>query len=99
MLKSRTQLYLTRSETFSAAWRRFRAVHGSKATPRQHPNYWAACLRMMWKAAKGDAFVLLAVRDDVRDQARKPRQWTRPAGSFRHSTPRNQLKLMRDFAA
>lgn len=92
-------LYLTRSEIFSAAWRRFRSVHGAKATPRQHPNYWAACLRMMWQAAKGDAFALLAIRDDAREQVRKPLRWTRPAQSFRHSTSQSRLKLMRDFAA
>ena len=93
------RLYLTRSEIFAAAWRRFRSVHGAKATPRQHPHYWAACLRMMWKAAKGDAFVLCAIRDDAREQERTARRSYRPAPAFRPASSRNDLKLIRNFAA
>ena len=94
-----TPLYLTRSEIFAAAWRRFRAVHGAKATPRQHPHYWANCLRMMWQAAKGDAFMLLAIRDDAREQAKPVLRAARIGQPFRRSFGRNELKLMRSFAA
>ncbi len=94
-----TRLYLTRSEIFAAAWRRFRSVHGAKATPRQHPHYWAACLRMMWQAAKGDAFVLLAIRDDARETERMAARTYRRAPAFRRSYSRESLKLVRNFAA
>jgi hypothetical protein len=95
-----TRLYLTRSEIFAAAWRRFRSVHGAKAAPRQHPHYWAACLRMMWQAAKGDAFVLGAIRFDAREATRSAaRPAYRPAPSFRHSASRESLKRIRNFAA
>lgn len=96
---SRKQLYLTRSEIFAAAWRRLRAVHGAKATPRQHPHYWAACLRMMWQAAKGDAFVLSAIRDDAREATRPAARVAHAAPAFRRSYSRNSLKLVRNFAA
>ena len=67
-----TKLYLTRSEIFAAAWRRFRSMKGAKATPKQHPASWRCCLTLAWAAAKGDAGWLLAVRDDKRreDEAR-----------------------------
>jgi hypothetical protein len=96
MARAPKTLFLTRSEIFAAAWRRFRSVHGAKATPRQHPQYWAACLRMMWQAAKGDSFVLLAIRDDARAQARPA---ARQPASFRRSYSRDSLKLVRNFAA
>jgi hypothetical protein len=99
MSKSRKPLYLTRSEIFAAAWRRFRAVHGLKATPRQHPKYWATCLRMMWLAAKGDAFWLLTVSDDAREQARQQPRIRRTVRPYRRSYSRGQLKLMANFAA
>ena len=93
----RAQLYLTRSEIFAGAWRRFRDARGPKATPRQHPQYWAACLRMMWAAAKGDACGLMAFRDDARRAAgaKAPRRnWTaRPARAH------GELRLIRDLAA
>jgi hypothetical protein len=97
MSTSRKPLYLTRSEIFAAAWRRFRAVHGAKATPRQAPAYWAACLRMMWQAAKGDAFVLCAIRDDQRREAaaKAPRR-SLPG---RRSYSRGELRLIANFAA
>jgi ABC-type ATPase with predicted acetyltransferase domain len=78
-------LFLTRSEIFSAAWRRLRSVHGAKATPRQHPAFWKACLCLSWQAAKGDAFLLTALRDDAREAARRtaPKtQISRPARSY-----------------
>jgi hypothetical protein len=87
----KTRLYLTRSEIFSAAWRRFRSVHGARATPRQHPNYWAACLRMMWQAAKGDAFVLSAIRFDAAEAARKSASRRNSPG--RRSYSRGELRL------
>ncbi len=93
------RLYLTRSEIFTAAWRRFRSVHGAKATPAQHPAYWAACLRMMWQAAKGDAFVLCAIRDDAREAARKPAFAAYPVRSARPARSWRELSLARSFAA
>ena len=92
-----TKLYLNRSEIFAAAWRRFRAVHGAKATPRQHPHYWAACRRMMWQAAKGDSFVLLAIRDDQRREAaaKSPRF----SGTGRRARTYGELRLIANFAA
>jgi hypothetical protein len=99
-MASNKPLYLTRSEIFAAAWRRFRAVHGAKATPRQHPNYWATCLRMMWLAAKGDAFWLVSIRDDAREQERRSQPVYRASQSSRcRSVSRNHLRLLRDFAA
>ncbi len=94
-----TRLYLTRSEIFAAAWRRFRSVHGQKATPRQRPHYWAACLRMMWQAAKGDAFWLLAVRDDAREAARKPAVSFRSPRAIRPARSWRELSTARSFAA
>ena len=97
MSTSRKPIYLTRSEIFAAAWRRFRAVHGAKATPRQAPAYWAACLRMMWQAAKGDAFVLCAIRDDQRREAaaKEPRF----SGTRRRARTYGELRLIASFAA
>jgi hypothetical protein len=95
-----TRLYLARSEIFAAAWRRFRSVHGAKATPRQAPAYWAACLRMMWQAAKGDAFVLCAIRDDARAEARKLAFLFRPSQrSCRPTRSWRELSMARSFAA
>ena len=96
-MKVGQKLFLTRSEIFAGAWRRFRDARGPEATPRQHPHYWAACLRMMWAAAKGDAGGLMAFRDDQRRVARNtpPRCiWT-----VRRSHSRSELRLMCDFAA
>jgi hypothetical protein len=98
---------VTRSEIFAAAWRRFRSVHGAKATPRRHPHYWAACLRMMWQAAKGDAFFLCAIRDDAREAAREqaiakrgPRNWSNASRAGRtFSRSRSELAMLRNFAA
>jgi hypothetical protein len=94
-----TRLYLTRSEIFAAAWRRFRSVHGAKATPRQHPHYWAVCLRMMWQAAKGDAFMLLAIRDDAREAARKAPSSFRSQRAGRSARSWRELSQARSFAA
>jgi hypothetical protein len=96
MSTSRKPLYLTRSEIFAAAWRRFRATLGAKATPAQNRNYWAACLRMMWQAAKGDAFVLCAIRDDAREAARKS---SRFSGTGRRARTYGELRLIANFAA
>lgn len=71
-----TRLYLTRSEIFAAAWRRLRVERGAKATPAQHPAYWAAILRATWRAAKGDAFELLGINtyaDEAARQSQAPR--------------------------
>ncbi|MCW2283667.1 hypothetical protein M2323_001439 [Rhodoblastus acidophilus] len=94
---ARRQFYLTRSEIFAGAWRRFRDARGPKATPRQHPQYWAACLRMMWAAAKGDAGWLMAFRDDARREAAH----TPPRRSWTVGRPRSrsELRLIAAFAA
>ena len=92
------KLFLTRSEIFAGAWRRLRDARGPKATPRQHPHYWAACLRMMWAAAKGDACGLIAFRDDARRDAARlsppRRSWT-----DQRSRSCGELRLIRDLAA
>jgi hypothetical protein len=97
-----TRLYLTRSEIFSAAWRRLRAEKGVKAAPAQHRAYWAAILRATWAAAKGDAFELLAIRTyaDEAARQRQTRPMTRPAARLaQRFYSRNELRMVRDFAA
>ena len=98
-----TKLYLTRSEIFAAAWALFRSACGAKATKAQHPHYFAACLRNAWAAAKGDAFWLVGIRDVARATARaqvKPvYRAARVGRPIRHTFSRNELKLMRSFAA
>jgi hypothetical protein len=93
------RLYLTRAEIFTAAWRRFRSVHGAKTRPRQHPHYWAACLRMMWQAAKGDAFVLCAIRGVAREAARKAPCSFRSPRSSRPARSWCELSQARSVAA
>lgn len=95
-----THLYLTRSEIFAAAWRRFRAVKGAKATPRLAPAFWAGCLRMAWAAAKGDAFLLVALRDEANGKySRKPVTSINAPRTARKSRTWRELSMVRNFAA
>lgn len=93
------RLYLTRAEIFTAAWRRLRSERGTKATPAQHPAYWAAILRATWRAAKGDAFELLAIRTYADEAQRMTARAYRPAPAFHRSASRYSLQLARNFAA
>lgn len=99
MIAKPCKLYLTRSEIFTAAWRRLRVEHGAKATPRQTPAAWAAILRATWAAAKGDAFELLAIRTYADAAACTSARAYCPTPAMRHSYSRASLKLVSDFAA
>jgi hypothetical protein len=101
-----TKLYLTRSEIFAAAWRRFRSMKGAKATPKQHPASWRCCLTLAWAAAKGDAGWLMAVCDDKRreDEARARAAASRAPRAQVRATARaarsyGELSLIRNLAA
>jgi hypothetical protein len=52
---------------------------------------------MMWQAAKGDSFVLLAIRDDQRREAGA--KAPRVSGTGRRARSYGELRLIANFAA
>jgi hypothetical protein len=52
---------------------------------------------MMWQAAKGDSFVLLAIRDDQRREAAA--KAPRFSGTGRRARTYGELRLIANFAA
>jgi hypothetical protein len=75
--------YLTAAEILQAAMNRLRLQHGANATPDLFPAYWGICVTIAEGAAAGDAFFLLAIRDDAKEITRRSAPKTfRPARSY-----------------
>jgi hypothetical protein len=82
--------YLTDAEILQAAMNRLRVQCGVSATPDQHPADWARAMIVAEGAAAGDAFFLLAIRDDAKEIARKsaPKTFSRPVRVYSRDTGR-----------